>query len=374
MTLRRASFTGTLAKSTLIVFAVIFMCGLFVKTFLVGELQVRWIEIPDSANTQSQSSVRSTEQTTKTEEDVDVDVIDPTIGQPYNQTEDFTQPNDNFASRRALLQKACDKYRGNYYRPQHFALFGSDEKTSELVLQFFVWKERLYLARVPFKAGSNSWHQLLVQEDLYLPAEECVEICQSKNLEKVIVQVRHPLERVISTYRHLFKEEGWRLFLRENITSPVQQYLDENPPSWTDFVTEIILKGALSRQLSLDQLHSEKVRRFETVLLSHWAPYWFLLSPCRKDIFPDYIFKVETLKSDFDILHKQLEFPERFHLGKIAPHGLHKPDFTNTSDLARKHYAELTKTQVRELYEMYKIDHEMFGYSPHKYIQYAKGL
>ena len=40
--------------------------------------------------------------------------------------------------------------------------------------------------------------------------------------------------------------------------------------------------------------------------------------------------------------------------------------------LAKKYFGQLTKQQVFRLYEMYKIDFDMFGYDPQLYIDMAQ--
>jgi len=291
---------------------------------------------------------------------------------------DLNKTVDNFSSRRARLQRVCDKYRGNYYQPEYNALFGSDTRATAYLQHYFDWKEKLYVINNPPKTGSTSWKHFLWNEDLEM-TEDC-KVCKRENVAKVMLQVRHPLERLVSTYRHLIKEQAWRIgewkYLMKNDSSSMKHFLLHNNISWTDFISKVVLNGSLISMLSLEDLHSGQhlERPFETTLMTHWAPYWFILGACKKDIFPDYILKVETLEEDFNHLKKILDFPSDFKITKVQPHGLNKPDFTKTSLLAKKHYGELTKTQVRELYEMYKLDHEMFGYSPHKYIQFAKGL
>jgi hypothetical protein len=37
-----------------------------------------------------------------------------------------------------------------------------------------------------------------------------------------------------------------------------------------------------------------------------------------------------------------------------------------------EYYSQLTKRQVRDLYHMYRPDHQLFGYSPEKYIALAR--
>ena len=44
----------------------------------------------------------------------------------------------------------------------------------------------------------------------------------------------------------------------------------------------------------------------------------------------------------------------------------------STRDLARKYFSELDIMMVRRLYEFYKVDFEMFGYSPDEYFEIAK--
>ena len=44
----------------------------------------------------------------------------------------------------------------------------------------------------------------------------------------------------------------------------------------------------------------------------------------------------------------------------------------NSSDVAMEYFSEVTKQDVEKLYELYKIDFQLFGYSPHLYVQAAK--
>ena len=44
----------------------------------------------------------------------------------------------------------------------------------------------------------------------------------------------------------------------------------------------------------------------------------------------------------------------------------------STKDLAKNYFSELDITIVMKLYEFYKVDFEMFDYSPDEYFQVAK--
>ena len=45
---------------------------------------------------------------------------------------------------------------------------------------------------------------------------------------------------------------------------------------------------------------------------------------------------------------------------------------SSDQELLRNHYSTLTKSQVAELYQAYRHDHELFGFSPQKFIDYAQ--
>ena len=44
----------------------------------------------------------------------------------------------------------------------------------------------------------------------------------------------------------------------------------------------------------------------------------------------------------------------------------------STKELAKKYFSQLSLSTVKKLYNVYKVDFEMFGYSPQLYYQYAR--
>ena len=44
----------------------------------------------------------------------------------------------------------------------------------------------------------------------------------------------------------------------------------------------------------------------------------------------------------------------------------------DTAQLAKKYFFQLERSLVKELYQQYRIDFEMFGYSPQLYLDLAK--
>ena len=49
----------------------------------------------------------------------------------------------------------------------------------------------------------------------------------------------------------------------------------------------------------------------------------------------------------------------------------HKSSGGSTRELAMKYFSELSLETVEKLYEVYKVDFEMFGYSPQLYYEYS---
>ena len=44
----------------------------------------------------------------------------------------------------------------------------------------------------------------------------------------------------------------------------------------------------------------------------------------------------------------------------------------STKDLARKYFSEMDIDTAKRLYQLYKVDFEMFGYSPDEYFKLAR--
>jgi len=51
----------------------------------------------------------------------------------------------------------------------------------------------------------------------------------------------------------------------------------------------------------------------------------------------------------------------------------HKSSGGDTKSLAKKYFSDLDLDTVKDLYEIYKVDFEMFGYSPDIYFDLAAG-
>ena len=70
------------------------------------------------------------------------------------------------------------------------------------------------------------------------------ENCPSKP-ELKIIQVRHPFERLLSTYRHVFKSGGWRTLEDGYMEDPQLEklFVKVFSKSWPQFVQDVIIEN-----------------------------------------------------------------------------------------------------------------------------------
>lgn len=79
------------------------------------------------------------------------------------------------------------------------------------------------------------------------------------------------------------------------------------------------------------------------------------------------VIHMETLGEDLTMLQRTLQLPETEFPLTHTQQGGH----SSNQEVAKKYFSQLTKSEIRQLYEMYKLDHEMFGYSPENFERYA---
>ena len=140
--------------------------------------------------------------------------------------------------------------------------------------------------------------------------------------------------------------------------------------SWPEFVENVVLRDPFNRTES----DLEDNDACGVWIKHHWAPYWYKCGLCSAHFVPDIVIKTETLPQDIgpvlDILgiRGNVSFPHIHILGTNQQ----ETDTESSEDVVEHYYSQLTKMQVVRLYQMYKLDHLMFGYSPRKYINLAK--
>ena len=200
------------------------------------------------------------------------------------------------------------------------------------------------------------------------------------------------MERLLATWRHLFKNGGWKSLEGVDAIKPqVREKMEKRLAgfTWNYFVEEIVLKDTFVNESKVELDNFDGMGAW---IKNHWAPYWLgsfdLLIPigtvhfrrytcrvCSKDYFPDFILKTETLPWDIPLVFDAMNLPDNLVFPNIRVTGSdddgsegNKP----SKNFVRKYYSRLSKKQVSRLYQLYKKDHDMFNYSPEKYIAFAK--
>lgn len=192
--------------------------------------------------------------------------------------------------------------------------------------------------------------------------------------------VRHPFERLLSAYRdklqyalpHTFHQKLGNMIVRkfrkaltyergDNTHHPLMNtahhaYLQSKSkkvgtrwPTFSEFVEFLLFESGHDSDLDM-----------------HWTPIADFCTPCQVRF--DLILKFETLDDD-----------QRYLIDKAGLSALIKPEHKNsgkgqknTNELLMNYYGQLTKSQVKGLYQVFRHDFEIFDYSPQEYLDAAQ--
>lgn len=159
--------------------------------------------------------------------------------------------------------------------------------------------------------------------------------------------VRHPFERLVSAYQ--------------------DKLVDQTDPFYTRVVNHIVnTYGAVTFEnfvhMILDKSRRQCRQMNKCGLDKHWKPF---ISRCGYCNIPyKVIAKAENFAED-----------QKF-IGRLAnidfkPIKTHTSSGGSTKEQAKKYFSQLSLDIVKKLYNVYKVDFEMFGYSPQMYYDYA---
>lgn len=126
-----------------------------------------------------------------------------------------------------------------------------------------------------------------------------------------------------------------------------QRKLGSRWPTFPEFVNFLLFEATHSASLDM-----------------HWTPITTFCTPCQVKF--DVILKFDTLEED------QIYLIEKAGLGNvIKPEHKNSGKGKNTNEHLMNQYAQLTKSQVLGLYQIFKYDFELFDYSPDDFIRGA---
>ncbi|XP_072030649.1 carbohydrate sulfotransferase 11-like [Amphiura filiformis] len=274
-------------------------------------------------------------------------------------------------NRRAILSEGCRKF---YNGPPRDVIANGIDKNTLIVDD----EHKLLYCFVP-KIACTNWKQVfLVLGRIYKSTNDVSQYLANRSMRKLktfrnlqkdertrilntytkFIFVRHPFSRLLSAFK--------------NKLSPDSSF--ERAQYWRNTIgTQIMYKNRrlnpLNRTSLLDLKHYDL--RFEEFVRhvgnpSHPLPqnkHWKEISercyPC--DINYDVIGKFETLNEDARYILK---------LAKVHDVEFPKPDAsspTNSSNLTtlEAYYEQVPKQDMQNLIRRYRLDFELFGYSPH---------
>lgn len=164
--------------------------------------------------------------------------------------------------------------------------------------------------------------------------------------------VRHPFERILSAYRDKLenstagREHGTLHFYEKYGRKIVSKYRTGSSkrlePTFAEFVDYLV-----DTDLTL---YAD----------DHWIPYYLFCTPCLIDY--DVIIHFETMQDDVRMLLDL--FGEK--TGPLMQHST--SDGRSRMELVRAYYGQLTADAITNLYEKYKVDFQLFGYTMQDYL------
>jgi len=282
---------------------------------------------------------------------------------PINDDNDIQTIDDTQRQRQIQLRETCHKIKSrvNQTYGKLPNLFYSDKKAAIYCAVPKVactnWK-RVFLyfedkVANPLEIGVKA--EVHTQKYNILANRKANQRIQRLNMYYSFIFVRHPFERLLSAYRNkfldpynsVFQQRYGKTILRLfRSDAPIEEIKAGRNVTFSEFVKYVIYCS--ENHIKLDE---------------HWEVMNKLCSPC--SIKYNYIGKMTSLVEDAQQVLKELgvdndvEFPANS-----------KDKYkTNIKDLIKEYYSTVTDEHRNKLYDIYKEDFELFGYTIPEYLR-----
>lgn len=247
---------------------------------------------------------------------------------------------------------------------EYCAKYGNDSSEKDLDFSNFIVLEKykLVYCTVP-KVACTVWKRILanlegynITQGVHKKTKGKLKILSNYTTEdrskilktyKNFMFVREPFERLLSAYKDCF----WGKFKRRQ-------------KSWKHYRKEIRKLLAKHSGLDIDvNVDNTTFEQFATYLVlrwregglfqDHWREQYKLCHPCQVQF--DYVGHYETLQDDAQFVLRKTKLDDRVSFPAWQP--------TNTSALMKNYYSTLSLLRIRQLWNIYKKDFELFGYT-----------
>ncbi|XP_076179445.1 carbohydrate sulfotransferase 11 [Ptiloglossa arizonensis] len=226
------------------------------------------------------------------------------------------------------------------------------------------------LMNVPEEELNSGKEQISTIARRVIPELEYPAADEALRVTKKLLVVRHPFERLLSAYRDKLensvagREHGTLHFYRKYGGKIVQKYRERKFSKPRE--DQVIRREGEPPPAGIEPTFREFVQYLIHTDLAnygddHWMPYYFFCTPCVVDY--DVIAKVETLWRDQIYTIHKLGLQE-----VIKPRWQHSGGHSNAS---RIYFSQLSRDMVHKLYGKFKLDFDLFDYSPDIYYQFT---
>ena len=281
--------------------------------------------------------------------------------------------------RKKRVERFCESLRSPS-RVEHSSFYTKPVTNAPRGTFFTVDKDQHHFICQGFKTGSSSWQSFFKEHNIsFIDLAECQLNSTCPSLSKTslrMVQVRHPFERLLSGYRHIFLNKGWRNLetswhFDRNLEMKLKEIFSK---TWPEFVENILINNGLF-------IPEENLDTFDhpcSLIKTHWAPIWFTCDLCSPGLAPEIIIKTETLGDDVKEVLKRLGmvtdsmFPVVWVTGTDDKGDLISHPSEQRGDSGAytvKYFSQLTRKQILDLYKVYRMDFLMFGYHADSFLE-----
>jgi len=184
-----------------------------------------------------------------------------------------------------------------------------------------------------------------------------------KHFKKAIM-VRHPMERLLSVYRKNFAA----------YIDPSKGEVDEKSVTFPDFV-HLVVQGPkeLADFISENKISGESLG-IDTGMVdgkgesAKWDSYWHQCGLCNSEFRPHYILDFAHQNEDEAVLVELFGNDEK----ALEWLKVKRTSMVSSEEVIKHFYSQLTKEDIRGIHEKYRVDFELFGYSPDYFLQFGQ--
>lgn len=163
--------------------------------------------------------------------------------------------------------------------------------------------------------------------------------------------VRHPFERLISAFRNKF-QQNYSVYFQQRFGRLIVERYREDPED------SALLRGNDVTFAEFAQYLLDPRTLQDGPLNEHWRPMAHLCHPCKVEY--DVIGKYESLDEDARYVLNVANISDAVEFPKLNK-------TVNTADLVSSYMSNVTKEIVSQLYNLYEMDFEIFGYGKDQY-------